>query len=197
MRFGIAALHHETNSFSNIPMDWKSMCKVRFEKETYRRIYTPIRNYSGGFLAKGKELGIEIVPTTGRFFLDSEDLTGRGQETINHKGIARTFQNIRLFNNMTVIRNVMVGLHDQPEYKCTVAESMFRLPRHFKAEKDMRERAKELLRIKRLSVTDIANSVGYDDALLFSRVFKSHAGVSPLEYRKCFLSNEQDSYTDI
>lgn len=59
------------------------------------------------------------------------------------------------------------------------------------------ERAKELLRIKRLSVTDIANSVGYDDALLFSRVFKSHAGVSPLEYRKCFLSDEQDSDTDI
>ena len=59
------------------------------------------------------------------------------------------------------------------------------------------ERAKELLRIKRLSVTDIANSVGYDDALLFSRVFKSHAGVSPLEYRKWFLSDEQDSDTDI
>jgi len=48
---------------------------------------------------------------------------------------------------MTVVRNVMVGLHDQPEYKCTVAESMFRLPRHYKVEKEMRERAKELLRI--------------------------------------------------
>ena len=86
-------------------------------------------------------------PTTGTFFLDGEELCGLSQEKINHKGIARTFQNIRLFNNMTVVRNVMVGLHDQPEFRCTVMESLFRLPRHFKAEKDMRDRAKELLRI--------------------------------------------------
>ena len=86
-------------------------------------------------------------PTAGTFFLDGEELKGLSQEKINHKGIARTFQNIRLFNNMTVVRNVMVGLHDQPEFKCTVLESLLRLPRHFKAEKAMRERAKELLRI--------------------------------------------------
>ncbi|MBR5134749.1 MAG: ABC transporter ATP-binding protein [Clostridia bacterium] len=86
-------------------------------------------------------------PTTGQFFLAGENLTGKSQETINHKGIARTFQNIRLFNNMTVIRNVMVGLHNQPEFKCSVIESMFRLPRHFKVEKAMRARAKEILRI--------------------------------------------------
>ena len=86
-------------------------------------------------------------PTTGRFFLDSEDLTGRGQEAINHKGIARTFQNIRLFNNMTVIRNVLVGLHNQPEFKCSMIESMLRLPRHFSCEKRMHEKAREILRI--------------------------------------------------
>ncbi|MBP3390628.1 MAG: ABC transporter ATP-binding protein [Clostridia bacterium] len=86
-------------------------------------------------------------PTTGKFFLDGEDLTGKSQEVINHKGIARTFQNIRLFNNMTVIRNVLVGLHNQPEFKCSMVESIFRLPRHFKTEKAMRERAKEILRI--------------------------------------------------
>ena len=86
-------------------------------------------------------------PTTGRFFLCGENLTGKGQETINHKGIARTFQNIRLFNNMTVIRNVMVGLHNQPEFQCGVFTSMFRFPKHFKVEKAMRERAKEILRI--------------------------------------------------
>ncbi len=87
------------------------------------------------------------TPTTGKFFLDGEDLTGKSQETINHKGIARTFQNIRLFNNMTVIRNVMVGLHNRPEYKCGYLETIFRLPRFFKTEKAMREKAKELLRI--------------------------------------------------
>ena len=86
-------------------------------------------------------------PTSGTFYLDGEELKGLPQDKINHKGIARTFQNIRLFNNMSVVRNVMVGLHNLPEYKCTVVESLFRLPRHFKMEKAMRERAKELLRI--------------------------------------------------
>jgi len=86
-------------------------------------------------------------PTTGSFYLDGENLTGKGQETINHKGIARTFQNIRLFNNMTVIRNVLVGLHNQPEFKCGIVSSIFRLPNYFKTEKAMRERAKEILKI--------------------------------------------------
>ena len=86
-------------------------------------------------------------PTTGTFFLDGEELKGLSQEKINRKGIARTFQNIRLFNNMTVIRNVMVGLANRPEYKCTVLESVLRLPRHFITERTMREKAKELLRI--------------------------------------------------
>ncbi len=86
-------------------------------------------------------------PTTGTFYLDGEELTGLSQEKINHKGIARTFQNIRLFNNMTVIRNVMVGLHNLPEYKCNFVETIFRLPRYFKTEKAMRQKAKEILRI--------------------------------------------------
>ena len=86
-------------------------------------------------------------PTTGRFLLDGEDLTGKSQQLINQKGIARTFQNIRLFNNMSVIRNVLVGLHYQKEYHCSPFTSMFRLPRHFKTEEAMRNRAKELLRI--------------------------------------------------
>ena len=86
-------------------------------------------------------------PTTGTFSLCGEDLVGLPPHKINHKGIARTFQNIRLFNNMTVIRNVMVGLHDRPEFKCSIWESMFRLPRHFKVEKEMRAKAKELLDI--------------------------------------------------
>ena len=86
-------------------------------------------------------------PTTGAFYLNGENLTGKSQETINHKGIARTFQNIRLFNNMTVIRNVMVGLHNQPEFRCGMFTSMLRLPRHFKVEKAMRDRAKEILEV--------------------------------------------------
>ena len=87
------------------------------------------------------------LPTTGTFFLNGEELRGLSQEKINTKGIARTFQNIRLFNNMSVIRNVMVGLHNNPEFKCNPFMSMFRLPAHFEAEAKMRKRAKELLSI--------------------------------------------------
>ena len=86
-------------------------------------------------------------PTTGTFFLDGEELKGLPQDKINHKGIARTFQNIRLFNNMTVVRNVMVGLHNSNQFPCTVIESILRMPRHFKAERAMRARALELLSI--------------------------------------------------
>ncbi|MBQ0102127.1 MAG: ABC transporter ATP-binding protein [Firmicutes bacterium] len=86
-------------------------------------------------------------PTTGSFSLDGENLTGLSQETINHKGIARTFQNIRLFNNMSVIRNVLVGLHNQPDFKCNPFVSMIHAKRHYENESNMRNRAKELLRI--------------------------------------------------
>ena len=48
-------------------------------------------------------------PTSGEFFLNGKSLLGKGQTAINRAGIARTFQNIRIFNDMTVIRNVMVG----------------------------------------------------------------------------------------
>ena len=86
-------------------------------------------------------------PTSGRFYLDGEDLTGKSQIVTNHKGIARTFQNISLFSNMTVIQNVLVGLNNRREYKCNPMESMLRLPRHFSSEKKMGKRAKELLEI--------------------------------------------------
>ena len=96
-------------------------------------------------------------PTTGTFFLDGEELCGLPQDKINHKGIARTFQNIRLFNNMTVVRNVMVGLHNQPQFRCSFLETVLRLPRHFKVEQAMRNRAKELLRI--FDLNDERNSL--------------------------------------
>ena len=86
-------------------------------------------------------------PTSGRFYLDGEDLTGKSQIVTNHKGIARTFQNNRLFSNMTVIQNVLVGLNNRREYRCNPMESMLRLPRHFSSEKKMEKRAKELLEI--------------------------------------------------
>ncbi|MDD7470616.1 MAG: ABC transporter ATP-binding protein [Oscillospiraceae bacterium] len=87
------------------------------------------------------------IPTHGTVYLNGAELRGKTQEQINHKGIARTFQNIRLFNNMSVIRNVLVGLHNQPEFKCGLFTSIFRLPKFFKNEKAMRDKAKEILKI--------------------------------------------------
>ena len=87
-------------------------------------------------------------PTSGRFYLCGEDLTGKAPAEVNKKGIARTFQNIRLFGKLTVLENVMVGLSNQ--IPCTIFESIFRLPRHKKSEKEYRERALELLKVFKL-----------------------------------------------
>lgn len=86
-------------------------------------------------------------PTEGTFYLNGKELRKMPQEKINHAGIARTFQNIRLFNNMTVRRNVMVGLHNRKEFKCSMLESCLRLPRHFKVEREMKKKAVEILEI--------------------------------------------------
>ena len=96
-------------------------------------------------------------PTPGTFFLNGKELKGQSQETINKKGIARTFQNIRLFNNMTVIRNVMVGLHNLPEFKCGVFSTILRLPVQFRTEREMVTRAEELLKI--FGLEDLKNQL--------------------------------------
>ena len=82
-------------------------------------------------------------PTVGTFSLDGENLTGKSTLEIAHKGIARTFQNIRLFNKMTVLDNVKVGLHNYIKYG--VAAGILRLPGYFRGEAALNERAKELL----------------------------------------------------
>ncbi len=86
-------------------------------------------------------------PTFGTFELDGEDLTGKSQMEINKKGIARTFQNIRLFNNLSVVKNVMVGLANRPEYKCNFLHSIFRTPKYYRTEITMRAKAKEILEV--------------------------------------------------
>ncbi len=84
-------------------------------------------------------------PTTGDFSLDGEMLVGKTPVEINKKGIARTFQNIRLFRNMSVLDNVKVGLHNQN--KNTMLESIFRFPRFRREEREMDQRAMELLKL--------------------------------------------------
>ena len=84
-------------------------------------------------------------PTDGTIMLDGQNITGKHTIDINRAGIARTFQNIRLFSNMSVIDNVKVGLHNQTKY--STATGVFRLPGFFKGEKAMNEKAMELLKV--------------------------------------------------
>ena len=88
-------------------------------------------------------------PTSGRIFHNGREMTGKTPIEINRGGIARTFQNIRLFNNLTVIENVMVGLANN--IPCNVAESVFRLPRHKKSEREFYDKALALLEIFQLA----------------------------------------------
>ncbi|MDR1615146.1 MAG: ABC transporter ATP-binding protein [Campylobacteraceae bacterium] len=82
-------------------------------------------------------------PTSGIVELDKEVISGLKPHQIVRKGIARTFQNIRLFSSMNVMENVLIGFDYHAKY--TFFEGMFRLPRFFKSEREIRVRAEEIL----------------------------------------------------
>ena len=84
-------------------------------------------------------------PTEGIIKLDGQDITGKSTIEINKAGIARTFQNIRLFKDMPVLDNVKVGLHNHHPY--STLTGILRLPKYYKVEKEMNERAMEILRV--------------------------------------------------
>ena len=86
-------------------------------------------------------------PTRGNVYLLDEDITGLSQQEVNKKGIARTFQNIRLYNNMSVIQNVLVGMGNLDENKYSVLDAIFRTPKYYRIEKKMRDEAKEILKV--------------------------------------------------
>ena len=82
-------------------------------------------------------------PTRGSVLINGIDTKGMSTHKVTKLGIARTFQNIRLFTDMYVLDNVKVGMHNQ--IKCSFASSLFRLPGYFAAEKRANARAMELL----------------------------------------------------
>ncbi|HIV11755.1 MAG: ABC transporter ATP-binding protein [Clostridiales bacterium] len=84
-------------------------------------------------------------PDTGKVILDGTDITGKKIIEINRDGIARTFQNIRLFKELTVLENVKVGLHNHHSY--STIEGILRLPRYRKVEREMDEKGMELLKV--------------------------------------------------
>jgi branched-chain amino acid transport system ATP-binding protein len=84
-------------------------------------------------------------PDTGIIMLDGKNISGKSAIEINKAGIARTFQNIRLFKNLSVLDNVKTGLHNQ--YKYSTLSGILRLPTYYKTEKLMNEKAYDILKV--------------------------------------------------
>jgi branched-chain amino acid transport system ATP-binding protein len=102
-------------------------------------------------------------PTAGRIVFDGEDVTGKPPHAITERGIGRTFQNIRLFQNMTALENVLVGMHCR--LKGGILGSIVRTPRLRREESGAREKARELLDFSglRKKDDDIARNLSYGD----------------------------------
>ena len=92
-------------------------------------------------------------PTRGSILLKGIDTKGMNTAKVNKMGIARTFQNIRLFNDMTALDNVKVGMHN--EIKCGFISSLLHLPAYYKSEKKANQKAMELLEF--MGLGDIAD----------------------------------------
>ena len=84
-------------------------------------------------------------PDAGKVILDGKDITGERNIEISKAGIARTFQNIRLFKQLSVLDNVKAGLHNHDKY--SLFTSIVHTPKYFKVEKTMNEEAMKLLKV--------------------------------------------------
>ncbi|HET6642124.1 MAG TPA: ABC transporter ATP-binding protein [Gaiellaceae bacterium] len=103
-------------------------------------------------------------PTAGRIELSGEDVTGKPPHSITERGIGRTFQNIRLFHNMTARENVMVGMHAR--LKGGIVKSVLRTPGVRREEREAAERARELLAfsgLQRSQWEQYAKNLSYGD----------------------------------
>jgi len=102
-----------------------------------------------------------IKPTSGEIILNGKNILGKSPDQICRLGISRTFQNIRLFPQMTAYENVELGLHSTPHY--TIAEAFIRTPRANRVEKETHNRALELLDIVNLKefASERASSLPY------------------------------------
>jgi len=101
--------------------------------------------------------------TDGEITFDGEDVTNKPPHAITERGVGRTFQNIRLFNQMTALENVLVGMHAR--LSGGILGSVFGLPRVRREEREARERARELLAYAGLGKVDdeLAESLSYGD----------------------------------
>jgi branched-chain amino acid transport system ATP-binding protein len=102
-------------------------------------------------------------PTEGRVLFAGEDMTNKPPHAFTQRGIGRTFQNIRLFQNMTALENVLVGMHVR--LKGNLFEALVRTPRVKREEREARERARALLEFSGLRRRDdvIGKNLSYGD----------------------------------
>jgi branched-chain amino acid transport system ATP-binding protein len=102
-------------------------------------------------------------PTAGRVVFDGAEMTGKPPHAFTQRGIGRTFQNIRLFQNMTALENVLVGMHVR--LRGTLFEAIVRTPRVRNEEAEARVRARELLEYSGLVRKDgvIGRNLSYGD----------------------------------
>jgi branched-chain amino acid transport system ATP-binding protein len=104
------------------------------------------------------------TPTAGTVEFNTEDVTGKPPHAITERGIGRTFQNIRLFHNMTARENVMVGMHAR--LKGGIVRSVLRTPGVKREERTAAERARELLAfcgLQRSQWEEYARNLSYGD----------------------------------
>ena len=103
------------------------------------------------------------VPTAGAIVFEGEDVTGKPPHAITERGIGRTFQNIRLFQHMTALENVLVGMHAR--LKGGIFRSILGTPGLRREEREARERARELLQFSGLRGRDdeLARNLPYGD----------------------------------
>ena len=141
---------------NSLVIEVKNLSKHYGEKKAVDNISFEVKDGEIlGFLGPngaGKTTAFNIItgvykPTSGKCFLGDKDITGLPQKEIARAGVSRTFQNIRLFNNMSVIHNVMVSMSSRPEYKVNIFQSFFHTKHYFDNEKKMRDEAKELLKV--------------------------------------------------
>ena len=102
-------------------------------------------------------------PTAGKIVFDGEDVTGKPPHAVTERGVGRTFQNIRLFQHMTALENVLVGMHSR--LRGGILGSIFGRPRVRQEERQAREGARELLRFSGLRARDdhLARNLSYGD----------------------------------
>jgi branched-chain amino acid transport system ATP-binding protein len=103
------------------------------------------------------------TPTSGQILFLGEDVTGKPPHAITERGIGRTFQNIRLFQNMTALENVLVGMHSR--MKANLFNSILRTPKVRREEREAREKARELLEYTGLGrkSEEVSRSLPYGD----------------------------------